>query len=97
MTKNDRLRAARIRQGLTQKEVAEKVSVSVYTYRKWEGSAEPQSLDVAAKLCDALSMDLQFYITGQTCEGFKKDELEIITLFRAMSQEKQQALIKLLS
>ena len=94
MTKNDRLRAARIRQGLTQKEVAERVSVSVHTYRKWELSTGPQSFDVAVKLCKILEIDFYYYITGMPMTAVTEDELKLLAWFRKLSTQQQQGFIQ---
>lgn len=96
MSKHSRLKEARTVLKLTQRDVANKLSISVSTYRHWETSTEPNSFDMAERLCAVLQINLIWYITGKHMDTLTKDEIILIEWFRGLSEEKQKAALKLL-
>lgn len=51
MSEKITLKAARVNAGLTQKEVAEKMGVSVQTINKWENKSGTIKMGYAKKIC----------------------------------------------
>lgn len=63
---HERLREARLRAGLTQKEVATKVGwVADATYQKYERGAAIPSIELATRMADALGVSLD-WLAGRT-------------------------------
>lgn len=94
MLKQHRLRMARSRLRLTQREVAERVSVSVSTYRSWEKSGEPGSLDVAGRLCAVLGISLEWYINGEEFKALSADETKVVRHFKNLSERQRRGFIE---
>ena len=60
-----RLKAARTRKGLTQKELAEALGRSTSTIKSWESEnkpGEPSSLEDVIRLCKTLCVSVDWYI-----------------------------------
>ncbi|MCV6612888.1 MAG: helix-turn-helix domain-containing protein [Amphritea sp.] len=67
MTKGDRLKAARLKEGRTQEQIAMELHVALTTYKGWEADREPRTLDMTARLCQCLGISLDYYVTGEEC------------------------------
>ncbi|MGY8872198.1 MAG: helix-turn-helix domain-containing protein [Pseudomonadales bacterium] len=93
MKKQDRLRMARRSLRLTQREVAERVSVSVSTYRSWEGSSEPGSLNVAARLCRVLCISLDWYINGEEFKQLSDEQLKVVRHYDQLGARQKQGFL----
>jgi transcriptional regulator with XRE-family HTH domain len=91
-TKQERLRLARERKGLSRKEVAEMVGCSSHTIRHWESDTEPGSTKQAIKLCEVVGIDYMFYMTGDVYTKLTDKEAMIISWYRAAPRSKQLAL-----
>ncbi|WP_036566422.1 helix-turn-helix domain-containing protein [Oceanospirillum beijerinckii] len=63
-----RLKDARRKKGLTQKEIARQLNVSTPTYRAWErpGGAEPNTISKLIELCELLEIPIDWLLTGKT-------------------------------
>lgn len=64
MSFGERLKSARARRALTQKQAAKAVGVHVVTYAKWEGGRAPKTPELAAQAADALGVRLDWLVSG---------------------------------
>ena len=58
----EKLRRARMRQGLTQEEVADKIGVSRQTVSKWESDVTRPNMESIRSLCGYFSVDVSIFI-----------------------------------
>lgn len=94
-----KLRALRIRNGLTQKNVYEQLGVSQSTFSSWEiGKSEPDAVTFL-KLCDIYHVqDILFEFTGKTTENneiFTASNVEknLIYAYRDLSIQGQEYIL----
>lgn len=90
MTRQKRLRLAREEAGLTQDAVANELNISPSTYRGWESTSQPGSLDSALKVCKLLNLDIEYYISGT-----RRDEHALELLYRKMPSKKKNLIMEL--
>ena len=65
MTIGDKIKAARKKAGMTQKEVAELVGVTPRCIQYYEGNIrKPQSTEVLIKLAAALNEEVSYFLSG---------------------------------
>lgn len=69
---NDRLKEARLRAGLTQKQVAEKIGIATTTLSGYERGASDPDVGTLCKLMDALNTDANFLYQDYNQEETKK-------------------------
>ena len=67
MTTGEKIRKRRIRLGLTQKQVADKIGVQYQTLQFWETGNRIPKIDNLKKIADALEMDLM-----ELCDASKR-------------------------
>ena len=60
-----RITARRVQQGLTQREVAEKIGVPLSTYKEWEYGRRVQGEKIYVALSEVLDMNLKTLLTGE--------------------------------
>lgn len=62
----ERLKRARLTQGLTQQDIASLLHKSLSTIKKWESptGAEPSNLDDVIRLCEAYDVSVEWYLCG---------------------------------
>ena len=62
----ERLKRARLAQGLTQQDIASLLYKSLSTIKKWESptGAEPSNLDDVIRLCEAYGVSVEWYLCG---------------------------------
>lgn len=89
------LQAARKTQGLTQKELAEKINVSDKTISKWETGASMPDTSILADLCKVLEISVNELVSGKSIskeEYNQKAEENMISLLK-QNQENMRASI----
>ena len=69
---NDRLKEARVRAGMTQKQVAEKVGIATTTLSGYERGASDPDVGTLCRLMDALGTDANFLYQDYNQEETKK-------------------------
>ena len=60
-----RLKAQRIKKGLSQEELAELIHISDRQYRRYEAGTASISFDVGNALVEALDLDFDYFVTGK--------------------------------
>ncbi len=91
----DKIRRARLRKGITQNKIAEKIGISQPTYAQWENGKRKPKLETLKKIADALEVpvstlydDYEFVDPG---EGLTEDQ---IAKQKAQDQEQLKAIKK---
>ena len=69
---NDRIKEARIKAGLTQKQLAEKVSIATTTLSGYERGASDPDINTLCKLMDVVGVDANFIYQDYNKEDTKK-------------------------
>ena len=62
MTTGERIRAARLRAGLTQQELAEKIGISYQGIGQWERDARKPKIETLSKIADALDVPVGYFM-----------------------------------
>lgn len=76
MTIGDKIKAARKKAGMTQKEVAELVGVTPRCIQYYEGNIrKPQSTEVLIKLAAALNEEVSYFLSDRELELMRENEL----------------------
>ncbi len=78
-------------------QLAEKSDTPYSTLNSSINRNSPLKIDTLERICTAFGISLsQFFMEGENYEIINQKEKELITLFRHLSGEKQNALIELL-
>lgn len=96
MTWNARLKAARIKKGITKSELAKQARVSAPTVTDWEnGQIKKIDGENLLRVCSALSVSPTWLILGENEQYFQSKEVtEIAAAFaRITDPEQRQAII----
>lgn len=78
---HERLRQARIARGYRQNEFGELLGFKQSTYSSYENGARPISQSLAYMICDILSINLDWLLTGDGDMEIKRTEDEEIAYF----------------
>lgn len=74
----DKIKKARKKAGLTQKELAEKVDVTARCIQYYEGNIrKPQSTEIIIKLAAALNEDVSYFLSEQELSIMRENEMFI--------------------
>ena len=73
MAFSDNLQFLRARQGLTQEQLAQALSVSRQSVSKWESSASFPEMDTVMKLCDIFSVSMDTLLRGDAAAQAEED------------------------
>lgn len=74
MTTGERIRAARLRAGLTQQELAEKIGISYQGIGQWERDARKPKIETLSKIADAVGAPVPFLMGNGTLEDYERDD-----------------------
>lgn len=88
----DRLKDARRKKGLTQKETALALNISLPTYRAWEraGGSEPNTISKLVELCNLLEVSIDWLLTGRIGLQITRQQLSAIeNLIVAFSEDQE--------
>lgn len=95
MNLGDRIRLARKRRGLTQRDVARHYGISREAVQQWEaGRVNPRGERVRA-LALLLQVSVEWLMTGADEHRPTADEARLLTLFRGLSERDQQVVLAL--
>jgi transcriptional regulator with XRE-family HTH domain len=91
-TPGSRLKAARKKLGHTQQGVANHISQSVHTYKKWEqDKAQPRTPEITKRTCDYLGITVGHYKYGEENTFLSVEHQTLIDLYENASPEIKQA------
>ena len=94
---NKKIEALRFQRGWSMYELAQEAGITQSTLTSMIKRGNPPKIDTLEGICKAFGMTLaQFFMEDEQLEILSKTEKELITLFRRISDAKQQALIDLL-
>ena len=89
------LRAIRKANGLTQKEVGQRIGVTSQAVCKWESNKNKPDMIMSAKLCLVLGCTLDD-LTGYETRPLSDRERELVVLFRQVSPDVQDVVFTIL-
>lgn len=89
------LRAIRKANGLTQKEVGQRIGVTSQAVCKWESNQNKPDMITSAKLCLVLGCTLDD-LTGYETRRLSDRERELVVLFRQVSPDVQDVVFTIL-
>ena len=91
-----RIKALRTAARVTQQELAERLGLTRSAILNWEtGRTRPDISNIPA-LCSALNVPVsEFFATGGTASEWSRQELGLISCYRAMSSQHQRFLMKM--
>lgn len=69
MTIQERIREARKKQGLTQKQLAERMGVTQSMVGQYETNRQPPKITTIIKIASALNVDVTYLISGENNDG----------------------------
>ena len=90
----NRMKDARIRAGLEQQDVAERLGVTPGAYGNWERGDRMLPTDILAQLPAVLGEPVSALLDVPTGENLRKDEEEIIALYRGCAREVRRFLLE---
>ena len=85
-----RLRKGRLKAGFTQRTIAEKLNISVQTYRGWEkpNGTEPGSTAKLVELCQLLNISIDWLLTGASLTLTQPQSEALTHLLEAFGHKK---------
>lgn len=95
MSFGGKISAARKKKGLSQDELAKKVGTISVTIGRYERNEIKPSIDIAAKIADALEVSLD-YLVGNSDSVLEKTLVKKITDIQKLSADDKNVVIKLI-
>ena len=97
MDVNKRIEKLRFQRGWSMYELAQEAGITQSTLTSMIKRGNPPKLDTLECICDAFGITLaQFFMEDEQLEMLSKNEKELISLYRRLTDVKQRALIDLL-
>lgn len=94
---NNKIEKLRFQRGWSMYELAQEAGITQSTLTSMIKRGNPPKIDTLECICEAFGITLaQFFMEDEQLELLSKNEKELITSFRKISDAKQQALIELL-
>ena len=94
---NKKIENMRFQRGWSMYELAQEAGITQSTLTSMIKRGNPPKIDTLECICEAFGITLaQFFMEDEKLEFLSKNEKELVSLFRNMSEVKQQALIDLL-
>lgn len=94
---NKKIENMRFQRGWSMYELAQEAGITQSTLTSMIKRGNPPKIDTLECICEAFGITLaQFFMEDELLEFLSKNEKELVSLFRNMSEVKQQALIDLL-
>lgn len=94
---NKKIENMRFQRGWSMYELAQEAGITQSTLTSMIKRGNPPKIDTLECICEAFGITLaQFFMEDEQLEFLSKNEKELVSLFRNMSEIKQQALINLL-
>lgn len=95
MTFGENVASARKKKGISQGELAKKVGTIAVTIGRYERNEIKPSVDIAAKIADALDVSLD-YLVGSTDMVLEKSLLKKISDIQKLPEDKKNVVMELL-
>ena len=98
MDVNKKIETLRWQRGWSMYELAQEMGVTQSTLTSIMKRGNPPKIDTLERICEAFGISLaQFFVEdGEEFEVLNVKEKELVSLFRKLPEEKQEALVKLL-
>ncbi|MBU1397046.1 MAG: helix-turn-helix domain-containing protein [Gammaproteobacteria bacterium] len=90
-----RIKRLRIASGLTQGQLAALIGISSTAVGNWESGEFLPKVRYLAKLAGALGIDVSELLDAAKCIDELAEEVQLLTLFRSLTKERQLIAIKL--
>ena len=94
---NKKIEKLRFQRGWSMYELAQEAGITQSTLTSMIKRGNPPKIDTLSCICEAFGITLsQFFMEDEELEMLTKNEKELVSLFRKMTQNKQMSLIELL-
>lgn len=94
---NKKIETLRFQRGWSMYELAQESGITQSTLTSMIKRGNPPKIDTLERICEAFGITLaQFFMDDEQLEILSKNEKDLISLFRRLSETKQQNLIDLL-
>ena len=94
---NKKIEKLRFQRGWSMYELAQEAGITQSTLTSMIKRGNPPKIDTLQCICEAFGITLaQFFIEDEELEVLNKNEKELVSSFRKISDAKKQALIELL-
>ena len=94
---NKKIETLRFQRGWSMYELAQEAGITQSTLTSMIKRGNPPKIDTLERICEAFGITLaQFFMDDEQLEILSKNEKDLISLFRRLSETKQQNLIDLL-
>ena len=94
---NKKIEKLRFQRGWSMYELAQEVGITQSTLTSMIKRGNPPKIDTLESICEAFGITLaQFFMEDEQLEVLSRNEKELVSLFRKISDVKQRALIDLL-
>ena len=94
---NKKIEKLRFERGWSMYELAQEAGITQSTLTSMIKRGNPPKIDTLENICEAFGITLaQFFMEDEQLEALSKGEKELITSYRKLSSNKQQALLELL-
>lgn len=90
-----RIRRLRIASGLTQAQLGDLIGISSTAVGNWESREFHPRGRYVAKLAEALGIDVSELLDATKCINELAEEVQLLTVFRSLTKERQLIAIKL--
>ena len=91
MTTGERIKEARIKCGLTQKELGERLGLSYQAVAQWENNLRNPKQETLLKIADALGIDVIYLLT----DPVKTTHIKLRTAFNSHNREEIESMLEL--
>lgn len=89
----EKIKTKRKESGLSQKEIAKITNISQNYISQIENGKSQPTADIIKEICNALEISANWLILDKEDEPLKKDEKELLNIYRSMSEKNKQRLI----
>lgn len=94
---NKKIENLRFQRGWSMYELAQEMGVTQSTLTSIMRRGNPPKIDTLERICEAFGITLsQFFMEDEQVEILTSDEKMLVSLFRTLSQSKQQALLEII-
>ena len=94
---NKKIEKLRFQRGWSMYELAQEAGITQSTLTSMIKRGNPPKIDTLSCICEAFGITLsQFFMEDEELEILTKNEKELVSLFRKMTENKQMSLIELL-
>ena len=94
---NKKIETLRFQRGWSTYELAQEAGITQSTLTSIMKRGNPPKIETLQSICEAFGITLaQFFLEDEQTEALSKNEKELVTLYRKMTESKKQALLDLL-